>query len=276
MARRIGFFRQIPLYIIAIAFGAVMLYPFLLMTATSFKTEAATWSQPSSVIPSEVSLAGYEEIMHQIPFLRIYGNSFFVAISVMVLSFVVDSMAAYAIIRARVPGYQVLLFLFVGTMMIPFQVRMIPVFNVLRTIGWLNSYRGLILPRAAGAFGIFLFVQFFRALPMEMEDAAAIDGCSTFRIYWNIILPLSTAAIATYGVSSFTGNWNDLMYPLIIVTKREMMTLPVALALFRGSYVSSAPTVMAGATLAMAPVVVLFIMAQRYFVESLALTGLKG
>jgi len=273
---RTGLLKQVLLYIIAIVFGAVMMYPFLLMVATSFKTEADTWSHPSSIIPTEVSLAGYQEIMHQIPFSRIYGNSFFVALSVMILSFVVDSMAAYAIIRVRVPGYQYLLFLFIGTMMVPFQVRMIPVYNLLNDLGWLNSYRGLILPRIASAFGIFLFVQFFRSLPSELDDAAAIDGCSTFRAYWNITLPMSTAAIATYGVSSFTGNWNDLMYPLIIVTKREMMTLPVALALFRGSYVSSAPTVMAGATLAMAPVVLLFIFAQRYFVESLALTGLKG
>jgi multiple sugar transport system permease protein len=276
MAKVVHLTERFLLLVSGILFAVVALYPFLLMVVTSFKTERATWSAPSSLIPSEVSLAGYQEIMHQLPFLRIYANTAYFAIGVTVMAFLLDSMAAYALIRVRVPGNGILLLAIIGTMMVPFQVRMIPVYNLLSTLGWLDSFRGLMIPRASGAFGIFLFVQFFRTLPAELEDAAQIDGCSTFRTYWNIILPLCGPAVATFAVSVFTGNWNDLMWPLIIVHDRYKMTLPVALALFRESYVSRPQTVMAGATLALIPTVVLFLLAQKYFVQSLALTGIKG
>jgi multiple sugar transport system permease protein len=281
MAKIIHLVERSLLLVFVIIFVVSALYPFLLMVVTSFKTEQAIWRAPSSLIPSEVSLVGYEKMLHELPFMRIYANTAYFAIGVTLLAFLLDSMAAYALIRVKVPGYGLFLLAIIGTMMVPFQVRMIPVYNLLSTLGWLDSFKGLMIPRAADAFGIFLFVQFFRTLPTELEDAAQIDGCTTFRTYWNIILPLCGPAIATFAVSIFIGNWNDLMWPLIIVHEKNKMVLQAALALFRGgagdlSFYSRPHIVMAGGTLSMLPTILIFVLAQRYFVQSLALTGLKG
>jgi multiple sugar transport system permease protein len=184
-------------------------------------------------------------------------------------------MAAYAFARLAFRGKNLLFVLVLVALMIPIQVTMIPLFIMLNDWGWINTYAALIVPRATNAFGIFMLRQFFVGLPKELNEAARIDGCSEFRIYWQIILPLAKPAIASLAVFHLMYNWNDLLWPLIITNSQEMRTLPAGLALFMGQHVVEYGILTAGAAIATAPLVIAYLAAQKYFVQGVAFTGLK-
>ena len=188
---------------------------------------------------------------------------------------VLSTLAGYALARLEFPGRDVLFIAILATMMLPFQVTLIPVFELLTRLDWINTYQGLITPRATNAFGIFFLRQFFLSIPKDLEDAARVDGTSEFKIYWKIILPLSVPALLTLGLFHFMYNWNDLLWPLIITTEGSMQTLPAGLALFMGQHVTEYGLLMAGSVLALLPMVIAFLAIQRKFVEGIATTGLK-
>jgi multiple sugar transport system permease protein len=276
---------------IILALGAVtMILPFLWMLSTSLKPESQIFRFPPVWIPSQWQWSNYTEAMEAAPFGRYFLNTAIFATAVTISNLLFCSMAAYAFARLHFRGRDLLFILVLGTMMIPGQVTMVPVFIMLKHWplaggndllgagghGLLNSFTGLVLPGAVGAFGIFLLRQFFMTLPRELEDAARIDGCSEAGIYWRIILPLSRPALATLGIFTFTAAWNEFLWPLLIMSKDSMKTLQVGLQVFQTQYVTRWDLLMAGTVVITLPVLIIFLAGQRYFTRGIALSGIKG
>lgn len=259
------------LSIIALA----IVFPFIWMVFTSFKPEAQIAQFPPKLLPDSWTLENYQNVWSRIPFARLFLNSIILAGGVTLISLLLDSMAAYALSRLEFPGRDALFIVILIALMLPFQVMFIPLFVVVHDLGMLDSYSGLIVPRATNAFGIFMLRQFFMTLPKELDEAARIDGASEFGIYWRIILPLSGPALATLAIFHFMYNWNDFLWPLLITSSTEMRTLPAGLALFVGQHVVEYGVVMAGAVLTLLPLLVAFLFAQRYFIQGIAMTGIK-
>lgn len=253
----------------------VAIVPFIWMVSGSFRTEADLYAAPESLLPTEWTLGGYERIWSELPFLRVIANSFIFAGVTTVLCLLFDSMCAYALARLRFRGRRIAFWLVIATLMIPSQVTLIPVFVELFHLGWLNTYQGLIVPRATSAFGIFMLRQFFLTIPAELDEAARLDGAGHFRIYWRIILPLAKPALATLAVLHFMNLWNDLLWPLVVTSSTEMRTLPAALTLFGGQHVNDHAVLLAGAVISLIPLALAFFLAQRFFVQGVAATGLK-
>ncbi len=250
-------------------------FPFIWMLLTSFKPENDIVQFPPRLWPVRWTLANYIDIWSRVPFARLFLNSILFAGGVTAVSLFLDSMTAYALSRLTFPGRDAIFVVILVALMLPFQVTFIPVFVTVHDLGLLNSFGGLIIPRATNAFGIFMLRQFFITLPRPLDDAARIDGASEFYIYSRIILPLSGPALATLAVFHFMYNWNDFLWPLLITSSTEMRTLPAGLALFVGAHVVEYGVVVAGAVLALAPLLVAFLFAQRYFIQGIAMTGLK-
>jgi multiple sugar transport system permease protein len=250
-------------------------FPFIWMLLTSFKPENDIVQFPPRLWPVRWTLANYIDIWSRVPFARLFLNSILFAGGVTAVSLFLDSMTAYALSRLTFPGRDAIFVVILVALMLPFQVTFIPVFVTVHDLGLLNSFGGLIIPRATNAFGIFILRQFFITLPRALDDAARIDGASEFYIYSRIILPLSGPALATLAVFHFMYNWNDFLWPLLITSSTEMRTLPAGLALFVGAHVVEYGVVVAGAVLALAPLLVAFLFAQRYFIQGIAMTGLK-
>ncbi len=274
-----------------LAAGAITtILPFLWMVSTSLKPEAEIFRFPPVWVPSAWKWDNYIRAMQAAPFGRYFLNTVIYSVAITATNLLFCSMAAYAFARLRFPGRSLLFILVLGTMMIPGQVTMVPVFIILKRWpllggndllgagghGLLNTYTGLVLPGAVGAFGIFLLRQFFMTLPRELEDAARIDGCSEAGIYWRIILPLSKPAMATLGIFTFTAAWNEFLWPLLIMSKESMKTLQVGLQVFQTQYTTRWDLLMAGTVVVTIPVLVIFLAGQRYFTRGIALSGMKG
>lgn len=258
-------------------FGAVtMVIPFLWMLSTSLKSDQQAYVFPPIWIPDPIMWSNYRTTWEALPFDRFLINSTIVAVLVTLGQLFTCSLGAYAFARLRFPWREPLFVLYLATIMVPFQVIMIPLFILVRELKWLDSYPGLIVPLIFSAYGTFLLRQFFKTIPNELEDAAKIDGCSYFRIYWNIMLPLSKPALATLGIFVFMWSWNNFLWPLLVTNSLEMKTLPLGLAYFLGQYTIYWNLLMVGATIALVPILVIFFFAQRYFIEGITLTGLKG
>lgn len=268
--------KSILLYFLLIIVAIITVYPFIWMFLTSFKPEIEIVTYPPSLLPHSFTLKSYLNIWTRIPFVRFLINTIIFAGGVTIISVFLDSMAAYAFARINFPGRKVLFVLVLATLMVPFQVTLIPVFKLLFNMNWLDSFLALIIPRASNAFGIFLLRQFFITIPVDLEDAARIDGCSEFRIYWNIILPLSKPALTSLAIFHFMFNWNDFLWPLVMTNSTEMRTLPVGLAMFMGEHVIEYGLLTAGATIAILPIVIAYLFAQRFFIKGITMTGLKG
>jgi multiple sugar transport system permease protein len=186
-----------------------------------------------------------------------------------------DSFAAYALARLDFPGKTVAFLIVLATLMVPYQITLVPLFQTVFNLHWLDTYQGLIVPRATSAFGIFLLRQFFLSVPRELDQAARIDGAGEFRIYWSVMMPLAKPALATLAVFHFMNNWNDFLWPLVITSSEDMRTLPAGLTLFSGQFVIDHGVLMAGATISLLPLALAFFFAQRYFVQGIATTGIK-
>ena len=272
---RPGSVATIVTFVILCALALMVVFPFIWMLFTSLKPESEIAVFPPQLLPRTWTLANYENVWTRIPFARLFLNSIAFAGSVTAISLLLDSMSAYALARLDFPGRTVVFYVILIALMLPFQVMFVPLFVTVHDLGLLNSFGGLVIPRATNAFGIFMLRQFFLTLPKELDEAARIDGCSEFSIYWRIILPLSGPAIATLAIFHFMYNWNDLLWPLLITSSLEMRTLPAGLALFVGSHVVEYGVVMAGAVLALLPLLIAFLFAQRYFIQGIAMTGIK-
>jgi len=258
-----------------LALAALVLIPFAWMVATSFKTQQDIFSHPNSLLPSEWTFAAYREVWQSLPFGRLVLNSVIFAVGVTVLSVFFDSIAAYALARLDFRGKNLAFILVIATLMVPYQITLIPLFETVFKLGWLDTYQGLIVPRATNAFGIFLLRQFFLSIPRDLDAAARIDGAGEFRIYAQIIMPLAKPALATLAVFHFMYNWNDFLWPLVITSRTEMRTLPSGLTLFAGQFVTDHAVLMAGATISLLPLALAFFLAQRYFVRGVTTTGIK-
>ncbi|GAC1650781.1 MAG: carbohydrate ABC transporter permease [Herpetosiphon sp.] len=268
--------QQLILHVLLIGGAIIMVMPFIWMLSTSLKPQSAALRIPPQWIPTHPLWRNYPDVLANMRFARYFGNSMIVAVGRVTGQLITCSMAAFAFARLRFPGREKVFALYLAALMVPFQVYMIPDFILMKYLGWLNSYQALILPGVFSAFGIFLLRQSFMQVPRELEDAAVIDGASPPRILLQVILPLSRPALASLTVFTFLFSWNDLLWPLIVTRTNEMRVLPVALALLQGQYQTNWPWLMAGSVMATAPVLIVFLFAQRYFIEGIAMTGIKG
>lgn len=262
--------------ILLVALAVMVIYPFLWMIVTAFKPEGDIVKFPPRLLSGFYTTDAFKDIWNRIPFLTYYRNTIFFAGAVTIVSLFLDSMAGYAFARLHFRGKNVLFALVLMTLMIPFQVIMAPLFAELNFLKLINTYTGLILPRATNAFGIFMMRQFFVSLPKGLEDAARLDGCSEFRIYHKIMLPLCKPAIISLAIFHFMYNWNDLLYPMLLTTANEMRTLPAGMAQFMGTHVVEYAILMAGSCLSILPIFLSYVFAQKQFVKGIAMTGLKG
>lgn len=254
---------------------AVFLIPFLWMLSASLRTQGDLLANPTTVWPQQFTWDNYLNVWQRIPFGRQLLNTVVYAGTVTLVSVIFDSMAGYAFARFEFRGRGVLFVVVLVTLMLPIQVTLIPIFQLLSDLGWINTLPGLIVPRLADAFGIFFMRQFFLSLPRDLEDAGRLDGASELRIWARIMMPLAWPAVLTLGLFNLLYNWNDLLWPLVVTTDERMRTLPAGLALFKGQHSAEYGLLMAGAMLALLPMVVAFVLVQRRFVEGIATTGLK-
>jgi len=266
---------RILTYLIVSLGALIMIVPFLWMASTAFRGGSA-FQYPPTWIPDPFSLDNFREVWTIVPFGRYLFNSLFVAVCIMIGEVLTSSLAAYAFARLRFPGRDAMFLMYLATLMIPGQVTIIPNFILMRYLGWINTYEGLIIPTAFTAFGTFLLRQYFLSIPRELEEAARVDGASYFQVWSRIIMPLASPAIATLAVFSFMGAWNSFLWPFIMVSTSEMRTLTVALRSFQTDYGTEWGLMMAGSLIAMLPMVVIFLAAQRYFVRGIATTGFGG
>lgn len=259
-----------------LSLGAIiMIIPFIWMLSTSLKTKGATMTLPPQIIPSEFSLDNYMRVAEVFPVGSFFFNSMFVAAASTLGQLLMASMAAYAFSRLQFKGRDALFMLYLATLMVPMQVTMTPQFILMKYLGWLNTYQGLILPGIFNAFGTFLLRQFFLTIPRALEEAAFIDGASHVRVYWQIILPLAKPALATLAVFSFMQSWNNFLWPLIIISQKEMMTLPLGLSILQGRWETDWNLMMAGVVISVIPVLAVYLFAQKYFIRGITLSGLK-
>ncbi len=267
---------HLGLHVLLLGGSVVMLLPFLWMLSTSLKEPREIFTFPPTWIPSPIAWANYAQTWRAMPFGRFYLNSFVVATSVTALQLLSSSLAAFAFARLRFRGRNAIFLLFLATLMVPFQVTMLPNFILMRYLGWYNTYQALILPPAFSAFSTFLMRQYMLGLPLDLDEAARMDGANSWRIWWQIILPLSGPVLAALAIFTFLGSWNDFLWPLIITDSLEMRTLPVGLSAFQGQYGVRWNLLMAGSVIAMLPVLVVYMIGQRYFIRGITLTGMGG
>ncbi len=253
----------------------VIAFPFLWLIISSFKHEKDIISFPPRIFADSYTLDNYIKVWTTIPLLDYIKNTVIFAGGTVITSVFFDSLAGYAFARMRFKGKSVLFYFVLLTMMIPFQVFMIPLFIEVNLLGMLDTYAGLIIPRMTTAFGIFMMRSFFITLPDSLEEAARIDGLSEFNIFLKIMLPLSKPTLLSLGIFTLMNSWNDLLYPLILTSSSKMRTLPAGLALFTGQNISFYGPVMAGTVISMLPLLVVYIFAQKYFVQGTAMSGMK-
>ena len=255
----------------------LMIFPLIIVVIVSFTPNAVTQTWPPKIIPSAWTLDNYTSLFQRLPIGRELLNTIVFAGAVTIISVFFDSLAAYGLSRVDFKGRGILLAVLIATMMIPAMALLIPVYKLLGSMGLVNSYLGIIIPRMADVGGIFLLRQFFISIPKDLDNAARIDGAGEFRIFAQIILPNAVPAILTVGMFNFMGNWNDLLWPLIMTSKPETRTITAGLAMLTGHGSSVTPygVVMAGALISALPLLIMFFFVQKRFVEGIAMTGMK-
>lgn len=266
-------------YAVLITLSVVYIGPLLWMVTTSLKTnpEATRW--PLELLPSDPTTAAYDLLRRpgtDTPVMRWFLNSMAAAVGHALLVVATAAPAAYALARLEFRGKKLMFGVILSTLFIPPIIFLVPNYLIVDTFGWIDSIWAVIVPQAAGAIGVFLLRQFFLGLPEEIEEAALIDGANRFQIFARIILPLSKPALATLLVLSFLTNWNDFLWPVYVLLSPESLTLPPGLSRLQGAYTVNYPVIMAGGVIASVPVIAMFVVAQRYVIEGVARSGLKG
>ncbi len=270
---------RILIYLILVVISVIMSLPFIWMILTSFKSLVEALAFPPTWIPREFRWQNYPEVLTRYAFVKYFVNTVFVAVCRTSTQVLICSFAAYAFARMRFPGRNVLFIIYLATLMIPIHVILIPNFMLMRFFSWVDTFYALIIPTIFGGgmvFGIFLLRQFFLTIPQDLVDASKLDGCSPLRTYVQIILPLAKPALVTFGVLSFLWSWNDFLWPLIITSSEDKWILSVALSILQGQYWSHIEYVMVGGVIAILPVIVIYVTAQRYIVKGITLTGMGG
>jgi multiple sugar transport system permease protein len=273
--------RRVPwahlvLYVALIGVAILILMPFAYMLSTAFKTRAEVFTQPVRWIPKKPDFDNFRAALDAYPIGRYFVNSLIVGTSVTLLNLVTCSLAGYGFAKFPFMGRNLLFGVVLATMMIPLSSMIIPLFLVVKWLGWVDTYWGLILPAGTSAFGIFLMRQHMAAIPDDLLDAARLDGAGEPRIFASIVLPLSKTALSSLAIFIFMWNWDSVLWPLLVATGDRYRTLPLGVALFESSYGTNYPQLMAVALLAMLPVLIVFLVLQRNFVEAMTLSGVKG
>jgi multiple sugar transport system permease protein len=271
--------RGIAWYTVLIGLSLIFVAPLVWMLLTSIKGPGEATQVPPTVVPQDPTTEAYGTLFSgnsQTPVLRWFLNSMLAATGQAVVILAVASMAAYALARMNFRGKNVVFAMIIATLFVPIFTLIIPNFLIIDRLGWLDSLWALIIPGAAGAFGVFFLRQFFLSLPRELEEAAVLEGANSWQIFTKVILPLSKPALATLAVISFLSNWNDFIWPIYVLFSPENFTLPPGLGILQGAYTINYPVVMAGAALASVPALILFLFAQRYIIEGVSRSGLKG
>lgn len=266
---------QIFGYLFLILVLIVVLFPLVWLIISSFKSDADVIKWPPEFFPSAWVTVQYRYVMDAIPVLRMLGNTISFSAGVTVLSLFFDSMAAYAFGRMKFKGKSILFSIVLLTMMIPFQVVMIPLYIEEFNLKILDTFLGLVLPRAASAYGIFMLTSFFGSIPKSLDEAARIDGMGEYAIYGKIILPLAKPALVTLGIYHFMNNWNDLLYPMMLTSSAEKRTLSAGLAILVGSNSIKFGPTLAATVISIAPLLILFLFGQRFFMEGISTSGMK-
>ena len=264
------------LYAALIAGAALTLFPLLWMVSVSLTPATEANLSPPRLWPHTVTFEHYADLFTRLNLARYLGNSALLAGAVTLISLLFNSLAGYAFAKFRFAGRDRLFRLLLGAMVIPAQVAMLPLFLLLKPLGLINTYGGVIIPGMASIFGIFLIRQYALSIPDSLLDAARIDGASEFRIYWSLVLPLCRPILVTLAIFTFMGTWNDFMWPLIVLTNSDLHTLPVALANLAGEHVQDTELMMAGSVLTVLPVMVVFLALQRRYIAGLMTGGVKG
>ena len=264
------------IYLILLGGAITMVLPFIWMVSTSLKTNIEVFQFPPTFIPENPQWHNYVDVFNVVPYGRWFLNSIIITLVGTALYLFTASLAAFVFARLRFPGRDILFLFYLATLMMPGEVTLIPKFLLMKQAHLIDTYPAMILPGVFNAYGVFLLRQFFMTLPDSLEEAAILDGASYFRIYWKIILPLSGPALATLSIFAFMGAWNDFIWPLIVINSEQMKPLSVGLASFHGLYETNWPLLMAASTMALIPIVAVFLAAQKYFVEGIALSGTKG
>ena len=268
--------QQVLVYLVILAITAVMLTPFVWMLSASFKLNRDVFSFPIQWIPAEPRWQNYVDIWTKIPLALFIGNTAKITIIVTILQLLTSSFAAYAFAKLRFPFRDTLFLGYIATIAMPWQVYMVPQFLLMRELDLTNTHTALIILQAFTAFGVFLMRQFYQSVPDELCEAARIDGMNEYQIWWKIMLPLSKPALSTLTIFTFVNTWNDFLGPMIYLTKTELKTIQIGLRMFISQYSAEYGLIMAASMVSLVPVLIIFLLLQRFFVEGIASTGLKG
>jgi multiple sugar transport system permease protein len=266
---------SILIHVVMYALAIATIMPFVWMLLTSVKDMSDIFVYPPKWLPTNFRFRNYVDAFEAAPFGRFYLNSFLVSATVTIGQLITCSMAAYAFARLKFRGRDLLFYIFLGTMMIPANVTMIPTYMVLSWLGWIDSLNALIVPGLASAFGTFLLRQFFMTIPRELEEAAFIDGASRIQVLVKVIIPLAKPALATLAIFTFMGVFNDFIWALICINSEELKTVQLGLATFRDKYLTQWDLLMAGSVTATLPILIVFFIAQKYFIQGITLSGMK-
>lgn len=267
--------KSVIIHMLMYGLAILTFLPFVWMILTSVKTMGDIFVYPPKWLPTEFKFKNYVDAFEAAPFGKFYLNSLVVAFTVTLGQLITCSMAAYAFARLKFKGRDILFYIFLSTMMIPANVTMIPTYMVLSWLGWIDSLNALIVPGLASAFGTFLLRQFFMTIPKELEEAAFIDGATKLQVLMRVIIPLSKPALATLAIFTFMGVFNDFIWALICINTEELKTVQLGLATFRDKYLTQWDLLMAGSVTATAPILVVFFIAQKYFIQGITLSGMK-
>lgn len=267
-------FGRVALYALLILGGLIMLAPFVVMVVVSLWPNTAFMARRFPL--DQVTLANYVETFRVLPFGRYFINSAFVTVTVTIGQILIASLAAFAFARLRFRGREAIFLLYLATLMIPSQVTLIPNFLIIRNLGWYDTYAALIVPGLFSALSTFLLRQFYRSIPIDLDDAARIDGASSLRIWGQIMLPLSRPIMAALAVFAFQASWNDFLWPLVVTGTDQMRTIPIGLSYFVGQYATAWNLLMAGSVIALLPVLILYLLAQKTFVQGITMSGMGG
>ena len=254
---------------------AIYIGPFLFSLSISFNAEQDVFSWPIKLLPEKWTLGNYASVWRDLPFGQWLFNSFFITLIQTITNVFFAALAGFAFARLDFPGKNILFSILLASLMIPGVILLVPKFIILYEFHLINTYAGLIFTGLVSVVNIFLMKQFFETIPKDLEEAALIDGCSYFRIFWQIFLPVSKPALAAVAIYTFQGSWNEFLWPVIVTTTREMFTLPVGMAFLKNEFSVQWPLLMAGTILISLPTLAIFLLFQRYFVQGVAAAGLK-
>lgn len=253
----------------------VMMIPFLWMVSTSLKSFGESMQVPPVIIPKEWHFDNFLKVFESVNFLKYYINTIIVTTGRTLAQLFLCSLAAFAFARMKFPFKNTIFIAILTVLMVPPQVILIPNYAIMSRLGWLDTFYALIVPGIFSAFGVFLLRQFFMGIPKELDEAATIDGCSWWGIYWKVILPISTPALIALGIFTALASWNDFLWPLVMTNSENMRVLSIGIASFQGEYSTNYPLLMAGALLSTIPMVIMFIFLQKYLIAGIALGGVR-